>query len=114
MGDTTPLALAFARIRGIDSQFVVAKWLEVEHKLERGPRESVVEKLQQRHRYLEDHGERELPEWSPEECRDRAESLSSESVAEWPEREGNERTPAFVSGSSLSREGLAADGGDEQ
>lgn len=66
-GSTTPMALAKARIDGIDSLVVVARWLEVEHQLDRGPRDSVVERPEQRGRELKEHGERVLPNLSPED-----------------------------------------------
>jgi hypothetical protein len=111
IGETSPMALAHARIRGIDSRYTAAKWLEVEHRLERGPRESVVERLEQRHRHLEEQGERELPGRRADKLRERSEALPSESVAEWPDREGGDRSAAFVSGSPFSRERVT-DGGD--
>ena len=36
------------RIKGIDSKRVIHYWLQVEHELERGPREKIVEMLEQR------------------------------------------------------------------
>lgn len=80
-GDTTPLALAKARIKGIEKLTVVARWLEVEHQLERGPRDSIVELLEKRGQDLKEHGDRNLPNLSPEERRERAAEVFQESVA---------------------------------
>lgn len=117
-GDTTPLALAKARIRGIDRLEVVARWLEVEHQLDRGPRESIVEKLEQRGRVLKEHGERELPNWSAEERRQCSAELFEESVAEWPDRDGGERSSTFSSVAQRQQrqreERAATDGGEDQ
>lgn len=50
------------RLRGIRSKAVVARWLEVEHRLDRKdcPRSSVVEKLEQHGRWLDEAGERDI------------------------------------------------------
>jgi len=53
-----PLFTAFARIRGIDRLEVANAWLAVERRLDRGPRDPVVEALEERIAYLEEAGER--------------------------------------------------------
>lgn len=111
-GDTTALALAKVRIDGIDKLEVVARWLEVEHQLERGPRDSIVERLEQRGRELKEHGERDLPNLSPEERRVRAAELFEESIAVWPERDGGERSSVFTSSGTAPR--TATDGGESE
>lgn len=47
-----------ARIRGIDKLSVIRHWLEVEHDLDRGPRETVVDLLQERADELKEIGVR--------------------------------------------------------
>jgi len=48
-----------ARVRGIDKLFVIRKWLEVEHELDRGPRhKQVIEPLKERAQDLKENGER--------------------------------------------------------
>lgn len=96
-GDTTPMALAKARIRGIRKASVACRWLEVENRLDRGPRESIVERLEQRARELQKHGERDLPGRDPDELRERAAALTTESVAVWPDREGGQRSVTYSS-----------------
>lgn len=54
IGDTPELALAFARIRGIQSIDVLDKWFEVEQDLPQGPRRHVVSELSARKKELED------------------------------------------------------------
>lgn len=51
-----------ARLRGSRSKAVVARWLEVEHRLDRRdcPRSVVVEKLEQHGRWLAEVGDRDL------------------------------------------------------
>jgi hypothetical protein len=55
---SSPLSTAMARIRGIDQLAVANAWLAVERRLDRGPRERVVDALQERIEYLEGHGSR--------------------------------------------------------
>jgi hypothetical protein len=58
-GQVSPRGLMVrARIQGIDKLAVVAHWLHVEHDLERGPREFVVELLEDRAAELKETGER--------------------------------------------------------
>jgi hypothetical protein len=56
---TTLQPLVRARIRGIDEIGVVRAWIAVERRLDRGPRESVIELLEERLAYLQEYGERE-------------------------------------------------------
>ena len=61
LGDSrhdTPLRTAIARIKGIDSLSVANAWLAIERRLDRGPREQIVELLEARIAHLEDVGER--------------------------------------------------------
>lgn len=48
-----------ARIRGIDEKKIARAWIAVERRLDRGPRSTVLEWLEDRLAYLEDHGDRE-------------------------------------------------------
>jgi hypothetical protein len=61
---STPGQLVLSRIRGIDSKLVIRHWLEVEHDLDRGPRDTIVDALQERAETLKEIGERpdRLPE----------------------------------------------------
>lgn len=56
--DHTLQRLVRARIRGIDRLEVVNAWIAVERKLARGPRDLIIELLEDRKQYLEAHGER--------------------------------------------------------
>ena len=56
--DHTLQRLVRARIRGIDRLEVVNAWIAVERKLDRGPRDQIIDLLEERKDYLEDHGER--------------------------------------------------------
>jgi hypothetical protein len=47
------------RVSGIDSLAVIRAWKAVERRLDRGPREAVVQVLEQRESFLEREGERE-------------------------------------------------------
>lgn len=51
--------LAIARIEGIDHLGVVNAWVQVERELDRGPRERVIELLEQRRDWLLEHGDRD-------------------------------------------------------
>ncbi|MFC4550076.1 MULTISPECIES: hypothetical protein [Halorussus] len=77
--DHTLQRLVFARIRGIDRLEVVNAWIAVERKLDRGPRSRVIDLLEERRAYLEEYGERDLPNLSAEERRERALSLYKQS-----------------------------------
>lgn len=46
------------RIKGIDRLAVVNAWIAVERKLDRGPRDRVIDLLEQRREFLQEHGER--------------------------------------------------------
>jgi hypothetical protein len=50
--------LALARIRGIDEIATCRAWIAVERRLDRGPREAIIERLQERIETLEEIGER--------------------------------------------------------
>ncbi|WP_135806033.1 hypothetical protein [Halorussus marinus] len=56
--DRTLQPLVRARIRGIDKIGVVNAWIAVERKLDRGPRDRIIELLEERKAYLEEYGER--------------------------------------------------------
>ncbi len=86
------LRLAHARIRGIDYQHVIVEWLRVERELERGPRETVVEWIQERNRELIEHGDRDdqLATATPHD-----EIPSTESVAVWADRDGGQRSSTY-------------------
>lgn len=82
--DTPTPRYALARIRGIDKIDVCQAWLRVEHELERGPRESVVECLEARLAYLQEHGER-VDDVEPKEL----------NLGPWPPDTGT-RTPGLA------------------
>jgi len=50
--------MTFARIRGIDTIATCRAWIAVERRLDRGPREAIIERLQERIETLEEIGER--------------------------------------------------------
>ena len=77
--DRTLQRLVCARIRGIDRLEVVNAWIAVERKIDRGPRNRVIEVLEERKAYLEECGDRELPNWTAEERRERAQTLYDQS-----------------------------------
>jgi hypothetical protein len=52
--NSSPMLLAKARIRGIESLDVVDGWFEVETSLDRGPRKKVLAMLNQRRAQLEE------------------------------------------------------------
>lgn len=56
---SSPFALAEARIRGIDRLGVLNGYLQVERSLDRGPRDQVVELLEQRRDLLLELGDRD-------------------------------------------------------
>lgn len=51
-------AMFRARVRGIDKLYVIRQWLEVESRLDRGPRDHVIEALRNRAAELRETGER--------------------------------------------------------
>ena len=55
----SPLLQARARIRGIDYLDVLDTWEEVERRLDRGPRDTVLAWIEERREFLEEHGERD-------------------------------------------------------
>lgn len=90
---STAAALVEARIQGIDRRDRLSAWKAVERRLDRGPRKPVIELLEQRERELEELGER------PDRLDDqeRRDPEPTESVVEWPERDGGERSAMFSS-----------------
>jgi len=54
---SSPMLVAKARIRGIESLDVVDGWMEVETSLDRGPRKKVVAMLNQRRAQLRDESD---------------------------------------------------------
>lgn len=61
-GDTPQLALAFARIRGIDNLPTLERWVEVEADLDCGPRRHVMSELNLRKKQLEEEQSAETEE----------------------------------------------------
>ncbi|WP_224332868.1 hypothetical protein [Haloprofundus halobius] len=57
--DTTSLRLVKARIRGIDSLAVCRAWQAVERRLDRGPRDGILELLEERDAWLVENGDRD-------------------------------------------------------
>jgi hypothetical protein len=121
------------RVAGIDSIPVVRAWIAVERRIERGPREAVIQVLEQRESYLEREGEREerirgqvpyRPRVAPRTAEDYQQMIDeagpfqstaglerlrdkkrAESV---PEDDDQEQSPT----STASSEALVADGGE--
>lgn len=60
-----------ARVRGIDKLYVLRLWMEVESRLDRGPRDHVLDPLRERAQELRENGERShyLP-FGPQHDRD--------------------------------------------
>ena len=58
-GTSEPGIMIRARVRGIDDLLVIRYWLEVEHQLERGPRDRVIQMLRDRAAELQAIGERD-------------------------------------------------------
>lgn len=95
-----PLRTAIARIQGMERIDVVNAWLMVERRLDRGPRDKIVELLEDRRDYLEEHGERPRdipaldgpPRYTPREVRD----VESVDVT-WPDREDGDRSGSATS-----------------
>jgi hypothetical protein len=99
----SPFLIAKARIDGIDRLSVITAWIAVEKKLDRGPRDKVISLLEDRKRYLEEHGER------PDEFDIDRDVESTDSVAVWPNRDGGERTVLKV----RNGQAVATDGGED-
>lgn len=51
-------AIVEFRIRGIDRLPVLRAWLAIERRLDRGPRDYVIDLLEERERFLQEHGDR--------------------------------------------------------
>jgi len=69
-GTGSPFLLAKARIRGIDDAEVIRAYRAVERRLDRGPREEVLELLEEREEILDelgDRADRDLGERDPSE-----------------------------------------------
>ncbi|WP_135823043.1 hypothetical protein [Halostella litorea] len=96
-GDTDAKLRAQARIRGIDHVHVVEGWIEAETQLDRGPRQEVIKRLNQRKAHLEANGER------PDELNvDRDAVEPTESVVTWADREDGEHRELTVRNSGVS------------
>ncbi|MFC7134363.1 MULTISPECIES: hypothetical protein [Salinibaculum] len=99
------------RIEGIDSKRVINFWLQIEHQLDRGPREKIVEMLERRASRLDEIGER--PDRLEErDGRDRPPGewyiVRDGEAKPWDEVDRN-AAGAGVSGTSRA---LATDGGE--
>lgn len=88
--------LVIARIRGIDHLDRVRVWIAVERRLDRGPRDPIIELLEEREAELEAEGERELPGLTPAQRRQAAAAIATESNAVFVDREGGTRNATFV------------------
>jgi len=51
-------AIVESRINGIDRLPVLRAWLAIERRLDRGPRDYVIDLLDERERFLQEHGDR--------------------------------------------------------
>ena len=94
-GDGTSGELMFARIRGLESVALVRYWVAMERRLAsiegRDPRDRIIRALAERERQLEEHGEGLAQAGlSPEERRERAAAMDSESVATLVDEDGEE------------------------
>ncbi len=104
---SSPFQLAKARIQGIEYKDVVARWLYVERRLERGPRERVLELLKSQMAHLEEHGERDdQPRADPSEV------PSTKTHARFLDENGNERDRTSSAASKMAT--LRADGGEQR
>lgn len=118
-----PALFALARIRGIDSIERVNAWIAVERRLDRGPRDAVIERLEDRREFLEEVGERP----GPDEC-SRAAERSRRRLADrdlgsaswtWLDQDGEpyERSATYYQSdlgpdADSGGEALATDGGE--
>ena len=94
-GDGTTGELMLARIRGLETIALCRFWLGVERYLaaqeDREPRDRVVDALEEREEYLEEHGDGLAQSGlSREEIRERNEEIDSESVAVLLDEDGEE------------------------
>lgn len=105
------LHLARARISGIDRQEVIVEWLRVERELERGPRERVIEWIQERNREILERGNRDDQLAT---AVDHDDVESTESVAVWSDRDSGQRTPGYSRSTNRQRRRAATDGGEER
>lgn len=55
---TSPGWMIQKRIEGIDDLLVIRYWFEVEERLQRGPRDKVIQMLENRAQHLKTHGQR--------------------------------------------------------
>jgi hypothetical protein len=56
-GESSPMLLAKARIRGIADTDTIEAWIDVETSLDRGPRKKVIAMLNQRRAHLRDQAD---------------------------------------------------------
>lgn len=115
-GESSPLQLAFARIRGIQDPEVLSTWADVERDLERGPRDRVVNAIKQRAAELNQNP----PSEEPREIREDVEATYRWIVYKHDETRETEireerPKPASVSTSSSSStsKDVATDGGTD-
>jgi len=95
------------RIQGIDDLSVIARWLEVEHALGRGPRDRVVELLEARAAELKEIGERpERLQYGPREpcdcCGD--DGPTAADLREKREREREKRVGGYETTSAVEQQ----------
>lgn len=114
---STGMALVDARIRGIDQIEVCRAWMAVERALGRGPdggpREKIIQRLENREQQLEaigerpdrlEHGPRLPPEWTTVE--------SNVEFVDQPD--GEQATMASTSSRHQTRSDVATDGGQDE
>lgn len=77
---TSGRELFLARVRAIDYIGVANAWIMVERELDRGPRDAVIDLLEQRRDHLIEHGER--VELTPEELQERRAAIAAASEDE--------------------------------
>lgn len=129
--DRTLQRLVRARIRGIDRLEVVNAWIAVERKLDRGPRDRIIDLLEERKVYLEEHGGRpkdlqtewpqDLPDRYQPANRDRQETetevyfVRRDASGEVIERTPLEEKRSGTAAAKLqSRRATATDGGEDR
>jgi hypothetical protein len=109
---SSPLLLARARIRGIDSLATLRAWIAVERNLDRGPRDRIIDLLEERQATLEEIGER------PDrlDFQDDRDGRDVETIYEFYDRDGNrlddDRSMASAPSRRESTRELATDGGE--
>lgn len=112
-GDHTssPGAMMRARIRGIDHLATLRAWKAVERNLDRGPRDRVMELLEDREEYLQQHGDRDKRTTESDHERPPKDVYVVEDGERIPSDEYEYADTAIAKATSTSTE-VATDGGE--